>query len=61
MEIYEILKEAFTKELGMMVISNARKAEEALGEKIKIRPVLLKDEVKFQVTFYQSPKVIHKN
>ena len=61
MEINEILKEAFTKELGMMVISNARKSEEALGEKIKIRPVLLKDEVKFQVTFYRSPKVIHKN
>ena len=48
-----------TSELSGITISNVRNNE--LGEKIKIRPVLLKDQLKFQVTFYRGTKVIHKN
>ena len=59
MEIIQVLEQALTKELQGITISNARKKD--LGEKIKIRPVLLKDTLHFQVTFYQGTKVIHKN
>lgn len=59
MEIIQVLEQALTKELQGITISNARKKD--LGEKIKVRPVLLKDKLHFQVTFYQGTKVIHKN
>lgn len=59
MELTELLENALTSELNGITISNVRNGE--LGEKIKIRPILLKDELKFQVTFYRGTKVIHKN
>lgn len=59
MELSELLNYALTSELSGITISNVRNNE--LGEKIKIRPVLLKDQLKFQVTFYRGTKVIHKN
>ncbi len=59
MELSELLNCALTGELSGITISNVRNNE--LGEKIKIRPVLLKDQLKFQVTFYRGTKVIHKN
>lgn len=59
MELSELLNCALTSELSGITISNVRNSE--LGEKIKIRPVLLKDQLKFQVTFYRGTKVIHKN
>ena len=59
MELSELLNNALTSELSGITISNIRNNE--LGEKIKIRPVLLKDQLKFQVTFYRGTKVIHKN
>ncbi|MBQ4529952.1 MAG: SAM-dependent methyltransferase [Lachnospiraceae bacterium] len=59
MELAELLNKALTAELTGITISNVRNNE--LGEKIKIRPVLLKGELKFQVTFYRGTKVIHKN
>lgn len=59
MELLELLNSALTSELSGIIISNVRNNE--LGEKIKIRPVLLKEQLKFQVTFYRGTKVIHKN
>lgn len=59
MELSELLNSALTGELAGITISNVKSGE--LGEKIKIRPVLLKDQLKFQVTFYRGTKVIHKN
>ncbi len=59
MELSELLNSALTGELTGITISNVKSSE--LGEKIKIRPVLLKDQLKFQVTFYRGTKVIHKN
>ncbi len=59
MELSELLNSALTSELSGITISNVRNNE--LGEKIKIRPVLLKQQLRFQVTFYRGTKVIHKN
>lgn len=59
MELSELLNSALTSELSGITISNVKNSD--LGEKIKIRPVLLKDQLKFQVTFYRGTKVIHKN
>lgn len=59
MELSELLNCALTSELVGITMSNIRSDE--LGEKIKIRPVLLKEQLKFQVTFYRGTKVIHKN
>lgn len=59
MKLIEVLDSALTEKLQGMTISNVRNNE--LGEKIKIRPILLKEEIKFQVTFYKGTKVIHKN
>lgn len=59
MEITQVLEQALTEELQGITISNARKKE--LGEKIKIRPILLKEKLHFQVTFYQGTKVLHRN
>lgn len=59
MKLIEVLDNALSEKLQGMTISNVRNNE--LGEKIKIRPILLKEELKFQVTFYKGTKVIHKN
>lgn len=59
MEITELLEQVLTKELQGITISNARNKE--LGEKIKVRPILLRGKLHFQVTFYKGNKVIHKN
>ena len=54
-----ILEEQLTAELAHIIISNPRRA--ALAQKIKIRPVLLKDELNFQVTEYKGKQVFHEN
>ena len=42
-----------------VVISNSSNAEQM--KKVKARPILLKEQIKFQVTSYQGTKVFHKN
>jgi SAM-dependent methyltransferase len=54
-----ILDEQLTAELANIIISNPRRA--ALAQKIKIRPVLLKDELNFQITEYKGKQVFHEN
>ena len=54
-----ILDEQLSEELSQIVISNPRRA--ALAQKIKIRPVLLKDVLNFQVTEYKGKQVFHEN
>lgn len=54
-----ILEEQFNKSLSQVIISNPRRA--ALAQKIKIRPVLLKDALYFQVTEYKGKQVFHEN
>lgn len=54
-----ILDQQLNAELSQIVISNPRRA--ALAQKIKIRPVLLKEQLLFQVTEYKGKQVFHEN
>ena len=54
-----ILEEQLNTELSQIIISNPRRA--ALAQKVKIRPVLLKDQLNFQVTEYKGKQVFHEN
>ena len=54
-----ILEEQLTESLDQIIISNPRRA--ALAQKIKIRPVLLKEQLNFQVTEYKGKQVFHEN
>ena len=55
----KILEEQLNTELSQIVISNPRRL--ALAQKIKIRPVLLKEQLLFQVTEYKGKQVFHEN
>ena len=54
-----ILEEQLTENLDQIIISNPRRM--ALAQKVKIRPVLLKDQLNFQVTEYKGKQVFHEN
>ena len=54
-----ILEEQLNTELSQIIISNPRRA--ALAQKVKLRPVLLKDQSNFQVTEYRGKQVFHEN
>ena len=54
-----ILEEQLNENLSQIVISNPRRM--ALAQKIKIRPVLLKEQLNFQVTEYKGKQVFHEN
>ena len=54
-----ILEEQLNTELSQIIISNPRRA--ALAQKVKIRPVLLKEQLNFQMTEYKGKQVFHEN
>ena len=54
-----ILEEQLNENLSQIIISNPRRM--ALAQKIKIRPVLLKEQLNFQVTEYKGKQVFHEN
>lgn len=54
-----ILEEQLNENLSQIVISNPRRM--SLAQKIKIRPVLLKEQLNFQVTEYKGKQVFHEN
>ena len=54
-----ILEEQLTENLDQIIISNPRRM--ALAQKVKIRPVLLKEQLNFQVTEYKGKQVFHEN
>ncbi len=58
-EIKKVLDEWIDKNLIQMVLSNTRNTEE--GSKIKIRPVMIKEQLVYQETLYQGTKVFHTN
>ena len=58
-QIREIIEELFQIDFMDGVISNPSKEESAT--KVKIRPMLLKDTLKFQLTTYLGKQVFHKN
>ena len=55
----QILEEICNTDFVDGIISNATKATDIT--KIKIRPVLLKGTLKFQVTKYKGKQVFHEN
>lgn len=58
-ELIDILTEAFDEKLNQIILSNS-KDKEKIG-KVKIRPILLKEELLFQETSYVGTKVYHAN
>ena len=58
-ELQELLEQILNQELIQLILSNTRDA--AQGEKLKVRPVLIKGELFFQETLYRDKKVFHTN
>ena len=54
-----ILEEQLDENLSQIIISNPRRA--ATAQKIKIRPVLLKEKLFFQASEYRGKQVFHEN
>lgn len=54
-----LLEEILNIDLINIIISNPRKNNDIL--KVKIRPVVLKEQLKFQMTRYVGTKVLHAN
>ena len=55
----DILDKYLTTDLKQIIASNPRKKEGAT--KIKIRPVLIKEELYYQVSSFIGTKVFHEN
>lgn len=58
-EIKKVLDEWIDEKFVQMILSNTRNAE--AGSKLKIRPVLIKEQIVYQETLYQGTKVFHSN
>lgn len=58
-ELREVFRRQLTSELIQMILSNTRDADRAV--KVKIRPVRIQDELKFQETLYRGNQVFHAN
>jgi SAM-dependent methyltransferase len=59
MEVMEFLDKVMNEKLVDMILSGAKRAE--YPAKIKVRPVVLKGGLYFQVTRYEGKKVLHEN
>lgn len=58
-ELGRLLEEIIDEKLVQAVLSNSRDA--AYGDKLKIRPVMLKDGLRFQSVRYVGKQVFHQN
>lgn len=58
-ELERLLEEILNIDLQQIVLSNSR--DKAQGTKVKVRPVLLKEELVFQETLYLGTQVFHEN
>lgn len=58
-EIRELCEEYIGKDMYQIIISNSYKSSDI--SKVKIRPVMLKDILVFQVTEYKGAQVFHEN
>lgn len=59
MEVMEFLEKVMNENLVDMILSGAKRAE--YPSKIKVRPVIMKGGLFFQVTRYEGKKVLHEN
>ena len=58
-EIRELCEECIGKDLYQIIISNPQKKSDI--SKVKIRPIMLKNSIVFQVTEYKGAQVFHEN
>lgn len=58
-QLEDVLEEALNWELSDLTLSNRRKAGDI--QKIKVRPVIIKDKLIFQAAQYTKTQVFHKN
>ena len=61
-QVAKLLKEQFlNKTVIYSVLSNRKTKDENDFNKVNIKPVMIKDELKYQFTYEYNTKVIHKN
>ena len=61
-QVAKLLKEQFlNKTVIYSVLSNRKTKDENDFNKVNIKPVMIKDELKYQFTYEYKTKVIHKN
>lgn len=58
-ELKELLLQCLTDELIQIIMSNTK--DSSLASKVKVRPVLIKDQLLFQETIYRGTQVFHEN
>ena len=58
-ELKILLQKILNKDLQQIVLSNSRQPEQI--QKVKIRPVLIREELLFQETAYRGTQVFHEN
>lgn len=58
-DITALLDKLLNRRLIQIILSNPRNPEQ--GQKVKIRPVLIKDRLLFQETLYKGTQVFHEN
>ena len=58
-ELTELLENILNERLEQIVLSDARTRE--LAFKVKVRPVMIKQELLFQETLYRGTQVFHHN
>lgn len=56
-ELRILLQKILNKDLQQIILSNSRNPEQI--QKVKIRPVLIRDELLFQETRYKGTQVFH--
>jgi len=61
MNFNELLDICINDKLIDMTISDRRKKDDEKATKVKIRPVVIKDELKFQASEFVGRKVLHEN
>ena len=58
-ELKILLQKIVNKDLQQIILSNSRHPEQ--NQKVKIRPVLIREELLFQETAYKGTQVFHEN
>ena len=58
-ELRSLLETYLNQQLVQLIISGPRKAQEE--DKVRLRPVLLKGDLKFQAEVFRGPKAFHEN
>ena len=58
-ELKILLQKILNKDLRQIILSNSRHPEQT--QKVKIRPVLIREELLFQETAYRGTQAFHEN